>query len=367
MTYVTNDRVKVLSLWAMLTIFMMAASCAGGLSTGGIDDRALSKALPSGPAENMPSSLHATAAGMQWWYERPNGPGDLTKTPFASTGCGNCHTKGCSDCHGDVEGTGKVDQPAVCLGCHGRQRTEVKLGVTDIHFLNGMQCSDCHLSGDIHGDGTAYNSLLEDGAIDADCLNCHRAVSQIQEHTVHGNKLHCDACHIHTVTTCYNCHFNSLLQDHKKKAYRPFKGFVMLVNDANGKVRTGTYHSLVKDTHTFVAFGPFHGHSVTSEGRTCTDCHNNERVRELGETGKIVVTRWDDTLDTPGIIHTTGVLPFVPDALEFQFVDYDKASDTWLPLATETGQSQWEFCSPLTTEQLEALATTRNRANLPAR
>ncbi len=367
MRNLTNDLLKVLSLWALLTIVMMADSCASGLSTGRMDDGGQPQAPPPGPAENLATSLHATAAGMQWWYEQPNGLGGLINISYASTGCGHCHTRGCSDCHGDVAGTGAVDQPVVCLGCHGRQMAEAKLGVTDIHFDNGMKCSDCHSTGDIHGDGTAYNSLLEDGAIDADCLNCHRELSQIREHTVHGNKLHCDACHVYTVSTCYNCHMNSLLEDHKKRAYRPFKGFVILVNDANGMVRAGTYKALVKDAHTFVAFGPFHGHWVTPEGRTCADCHNNERIRELSETGKIVMTRWDDTLDTPGIVHTTGILPFVPDVFEFQFLDYDKTSDTWSPITTKTGQLHWEFCSPLTTEQLDALATARTGASPPAR
>ena len=133
----------------------------------------------------------------------------------------------------------------------------------------------------------------------------------------------------------------------------------MLVNDANGKVRAGTYQSVVKDSHTLVAFGPFHGHSVMSKGRTCADCHNNERIRELNKRGKIVMTRWDEGLETPGVVHTTGILPFVPDRLEFQFVDYDKSTNAWSPTTTQTGQAQWEFCSPLTTEQLKALSTTK--------
>ena len=355
-----KDRLAVLSVYAVLTFSITAAGCVSGSSGGRQPGKAPApQAASADIAENMATSLHATAGGMKWWYEQPNGLGALIDIPFASTDCSHCHTTGCLDCHADENGTGAVDQPAVCLGCHGRQSAEGKLGVTDIHFNNGMKCSDCHATGDIHGDGTTYNSMLEEGAIDADCLNCHEAVSQNRAHTLHGNKLHCDACHVETVTTCYNCHFNTLLQDHEKKAYKKFKGFVILVNDARGKVRAGTYQSVVKDSYTFVAFGPFHGHSVMSKGRTCPDCHNNERMKELNEKGKIVITRWDETLEAPGIVHTTGVLPFVPDRLEFQFVDYDKHGNAWSPMTTQTGRTQWEFCSPLTTEQLKALSTVK--------
>jgi len=351
MRKLTNGRPGMFLLCGLLVLLMMAPSCA--------EKRAATGVSPPSIEKNMATSLHATARGMQWWYEQPDGLGAMISVPFADTGCGDCHTKGCSDCHSDEKGAGPVDQPKVCFGCHGRQAAEAKLGVGNVHFENGKVCSDCHSSGDIHGDGTVYNSMLEDGAIDADCLNCHTADPGVREHTVHGNKLHCDACHVETVTTCYNCHINTLLEDHKKKAYRPFTGFVLLLNDARGQVRVGTYQSVVKDEHTLVAFGPFHGHSVTAEGRTCDDCHNSERIEELNQTGKIVMTRWDDTLATPGVVHTTGVVPFVPANLEFQFVDYDKASNSWAPVTTRAGKLQWEFCSPLTRKQLARLARTK--------
>jgi hypothetical protein len=359
MSNLTADRFKALSVCALLTLAVITFGCAGGPLPSDTGVAEAPQALTAEITENLASSLHATAGGMKWWYEQPNGLGALINVPFASTTCGDCHTTGCSDCHGDLAGTGPVDQPAVCLNCHGRQQAEGDLGVSDVHLEKGMTCSDCHTTGDIHGDGTAYNSMLQDGAIDADCANCHTTVPQIQDHSVHGDKLHCDACHVSTVTTCYNCHFNTLLEDHKKKAYKKFTGFVLLLNDANGKVRAGSYQSVIKDRQTFVAFGPFHGHSVMAKGRTCGDCHNNERVRELNETGKIIMTRWDDTLETPAIVHTTGILPFVPDALQLQFVDYDKAKGTWSPVTTQTDQTQWEFCSPLTGEQIKALSAAR--------
>lgn len=354
-----NDRLKRISLWTLVTMAFTIAGCAGWLSTNGRHEAEPPQASSSVIAQNLATSLHATAAGMQWWYEQPGGFGAIIDIPFTSTDCSHCHTTGCSDCHSDAEGAGAAGQPAACLRCHGRQSAEATLGVSDVHSDNGMMCSDCHLTGDIHGDGTAYNSMFQKGAIDADCMNCHTGVSQTQAHTVHADRLHCDACHVSTVTTCYNCHFNTLLEDHQKKAYKKFRDFVILVNDADGKVRTGTYQSVVKESHTFVAFGPFHGHSVVAKGRTCAECHNNERVRELNKTGKIVITRWEEGPETSGIVHTTGVVPFVPDLFEFQFVDYDKAGKGWIPMTTKTGKSQWEFCSPLTTKQMKSLAATK--------
>ena len=351
MKRLNNPCLEVLLLCGLLASLMMAPSCAKRRQATGVS--------PPGIEKNMATSLHATARGMQWWYEQSDGLGAVIDLPYADTGCGHCHTNGCSDCHSDEKGAGAVDQPQVCLGCHGRQGTEAKLGISDVHFNSGKVCSDCHSSEDIHGDGTIYDSMLEDGAIDADCEDCHGTVPRVREHTVHGNKLHCDACHIKTVTTCYNCHMNTLLEEHKKKAYRPFTGFVLLMNDAKGQVRAGTYQSVIKDQHTFVAFGPYHGHSVMAKGRTCDDCHNSDRIEELNRTGKIVMTRWDNTLANPGIVHTTGVVPFVPGNLEFQFVDYDKASNTWSPVTKKAEKSQWEFCSPLTRNQLERLARTK--------
>ena len=46
-------------------------------------------------------------------------------------------------------------------------------------------------------------------------------------------------------------------------------------------------------------------------GVTCSDCHDNERVQELNDTGEIVMSWWDD--GESKVMHTTGVIPFVPD------------------------------------------------------
>lgn len=91
--------------------------------------------------------------------------------------------------------------------------------------------------------------------------------------------------------------------------------------------------------------------TVTAAGRTCKDCHNSERMLELRDTGQVVMTRWD--AETGKLVHTTGVVSFVPDKFEFQFVTLD--GKVWVPLTTKTGRFQYEFCSPLSAKQLKAL------------
>jgi hypothetical protein len=327
-------------------------------------DQLAAMARPMPTKEQLAGSLHGTAAGMAWWYNQPNGLGSLLNLDYTETGCGGCHIDttaadgGCSQCHGANPVSAPIaGQAALCSGCHGRQAAELAMSLPDVHKDAGMECSACHLS-DVHGDGTAYNSMFAEGAIDADCETCHPTLdTTIPEHAQHSDQLYCDACHLTTVITCYNCHFDSLLTDHVKKPYKPFAGFVLLVNDpALGKVRAGTYQSVIEGgTNTFIAFGPYHGHSVSAVGRHCADCHDSARITELNNTGKIVMTTWDAGATPPGLTHTTGIVPFVPSALEFTFVDYDKATDTWSPVGTQIDRLQYEFCEPLTAEQLTAL------------
>jgi hypothetical protein len=351
-------RMRVLITLIIAVLMGLFISCAGALSDNGGNP-----GPAQGPVLTLPQSLHGTAAGMRWWYGQPNGLGTLINTDFSSTSCSSCHVSSCSDCH-ENGGSGPVNQPTVCYGCHGRHEAGFKMGETDVHFKAGMKCSDCHQS-DIHGDGSAYNSMQQEGAIDASCEGCHvngTAPSPPDDisHTQHGDALSCEACHVSTVTTCYNCHIDSMIDDQVEKPYKPFGAFVILANGEDGKVRTVTYQSAVKGDVTFVAYGPYFGHSVSASGRSCGDCHNSARMAELKDTGKIVMTTWDATLNPStnqpvGIVHAQGVIPFAPDNFEFQFVNYDKATGVWSPLKTVTDGSQWEYCTPLTDEQLEAL------------
>ena len=78
-------------------------------------------------------------------------------------------------------------------------------------------------------------------------------------------------------------------------------------------------------------------------------------MRELADSDKVVMTRWDP--DKGKVTHTTGVIPFVPDKLEFQFVTLD--GQVWVPLTKKAGRMQYKFCTPLTTKQLKSLGAAR--------
>ncbi len=205
------------------------------------------------------------------------------------------------------------------------------MGIADVHAQKGIKCGDCHTGREIHGAGKEWNTLLEAGFFDTKCENCHtlKSIPQNTEHSMHAGKtLDCQACHVRTVITCYNCHFNAEVDHDKKVPYGPMANFVLLVKNKEGKITTGTIMSLdyVTDpqnpqnsTKTFLAVAPYYAHSVTSAGRTCSDCHNNDAVKEYNEKGKITLTYWDS--ESGKVKNKTGVIPYAKKgALEVLFV-----------------------------------------------
>jgi hypothetical protein len=251
------------------------------------------------------------------------------------------------------------------------------MGISDVHRDMGMKCWDCHSDGDIHGDGTEYTSMLEPGAIDADCENCHveggLAGAQTAEHAgynPHGDRLSCSACHAQTVITCYNCHFESQVEAHVKRARQPLSDFVILVNRAkDGKVGTASFQSVSYQGSAFAAFGPYAPHTITREGRTCQDCHANfggdvAAIEQYNETGQIkfVTFNEDGTLSW-----IRGVIPMPEDyetTFKMDFITFDGDVSTpagednlnWSPIGKDTWDShQMFFATPLSREQMEKL------------
>jgi len=300
---------------------------------------------------SISTSLHGTSRGMQYWYEDADGFGPLTGVTYAQAGCGSCHVASCQNCH---SGEGPRSK-ATCTTCHARQGLEAgQLQITDVHFEAGMVCADCHGKSEVHGDGNVYDNMFEAGAIRKDCVDCHTELPENASHSIHSENLHCDSCHVDTVVTCYNCHFESLLDKHEKRSYKPFSGFTILANSTvDNKVHPVTYQSVSYGDYTFVAFGPYHGHSVKSKGHDCSFCHQSARIQELNDTGKIKMTEW--FADAGTLTHAVGMIPFVPDKFEFQFMNYDDATDTWTPSTTVTDKMQYLYIEPLTPDQLSAL------------
>ncbi|MFG0251466.1 MAG: hypothetical protein ACF8NJ_01170, partial [Phycisphaerales bacterium JB038] len=298
-------------------------------------------------------------------------------------GCTECHgpsaangndygpdyEPGCADCHA-THTDWSVEQNQ-CLSCHGRQKKEIALGYSDVHRDAGMVCWDCHTDGDVHGDGNAYDSMLQPGGIDVDCIDCHEDYEADHPYDWHDGKLHCTSCHAQTVTTCYNCHFESQLE-HVKRAKGVLTDFVILGNrHKDGKVYPMTFQSLTNQGDAWSAFGPFTSHTITRDGRSCNECHlnfyegENEAIEQYNATGGIKFAEWEESTHTLTYVH--GVIPMPFDYEQSWTMDYltyigdpsDPPSGD-ATLWTGIGKDVWDghqmfFIDPMTEAQMAKL------------
>jgi hypothetical protein len=304
------------------------------------------------PEETFPTSLHATGRGMITWYSASNGGFEqFAELPYDELYCRGCHRPLCENCHVAAGDSVPEDR---CLGCHGLVATEWS-SYKDVHRLAGMECMDCHSLREMHGDGTSYLSILDSGAMDTSCEECHPATAENEYHALHSATVDCSACHVQGVVTCYNCHFETELQQNRKLSYRQFTDWLFLVNYA-GKIHAANFQSVKYRDHTFLAMAPFVAHTIARNARTCADCHDSPALAEYLETGMIQAARWDSA--TNRITHLTGVIP-VPDdwqtTLRFDFVDL-APNGSWVFLERGPDESQMLFGSPLSAAQIEKLA-----------
>jgi len=358
--------------------------------------------------EFLPTSLHATGAGKSTFYNATNGGFErFTGVPYDQLICKGCHqsiTDGdCTACHvGDPNpqlGAVIEDQATVCGACHSRQGSEVSLGFGDVHRDAGVTCSVCHGLEDVHGDGNEYASLLDDGAVDAACENCHNADSDPPidpaTHSGHGDALDCSTCHMKTVTTCYNCHFETELDFDRKVFYGPppYPGpeaagnsWVFLGNrvygDGSTKVHLMNLQSLKfgtvadGDAVGFAAIAPYYGHTImpAEDARGCGDCHVNvigpggSAAQEYNASGQITIAEWDADAGVLLRPHN-GIIPIPPDyltSLQFDFVDLvdpanppangsDPTSWQFLKAGADTIQILEQYGAPLTEDQMTKL------------
>ena len=312
------------------------------------------------------SSLHYTAAGMEYWYSAKQGGLEVvTGIPYEKLGCKNCHAEGCDVCHRAVEkkkdcdflyySTKAASQQSRCLKCHGRERAMIainhKAKKEDVHLAKGMTCVDCHSAREMHGDGKPYISLKEPGAMDTGCSKCHDSVKPIEAHTAHGEKLDCKACHLRHVVSCTNCHFDTLVKQGKRKAI-PVNGWLFLMN-YQGKVSSASMQTFVaQGNKTFLMFAPHMSHAVTAKGRDCEQCHGTETMLKA-QKGSLTLT-W---LEDGKVKNLKGVIPVV-DSVDYKCSYQDLKDGKWVPLekyATPVRQYA-AFGKPLTPEQLEKLA-----------
>jgi hypothetical protein len=307
------------------------------------------------------TSLHYTAQGMGYWYDKANGGLEIISgVPYSNLGCKNCHVPGCDRCH-KVEKDNKASysnkaakNQDMCLQCHAREKSIMKIDKTqkqeDVHFAKGMKCMDCHSSREMHGDGKEYVSLKEPGAMDTKCEKCHPSVKPTDSHKAHGGKVDCKACHVRHVVSCTNCHFDTLVKEGKRVAI-PVSGWVFLMNYA-GKVTSASMQTfVVKGDRTFFMFAPHMSHSVMKEGRKCDGCHGTETVKNVQE-GKVTLT-W---LEEGKVKNRKGVIPVVK-GVDYQCVYQDRQDGKWVPIKNPPSPLYHDaaFGEPLSKEQLDRL------------
>jgi hypothetical protein len=365
-----------------------------------------SKALGEQP---QPDSLHFKRTGKGTFYHKENGGFEkLTGVPFDKLACVHCHQKSgqradgwplpdpyapsCTDCH-DSSKNPSVNSPAICLECHSRQSAEVgffkslpepkDLGWQDLHVRRGMTCTSCHTGDQLHRSADGETTMLVPGAIGARCEHCHEpAKLSPASHAVHGDRLACAACHVKSVLTCNNCHFETELAVNGKFK-RPIsqgRGFVMLLNrkgsgpGGKDQVYPATYQSLVYKDKTFYTVAPFFSHTIMEKGRPCKDCHESAVLKEYDKTGKIPVATWNPTKKS--LDEVQGIVPIPPDwaeALQFDFADFTGdvtqpgQKDKWVFLkkGADLTQMLQTVAAPLTKEQLDKLRTAVPETTAP--
>jgi hypothetical protein len=290
------------------------------------------------------SSLHHTGEGMRYWYEAKDGFMSITHVPYKNLGCKNCHVKSCNDCHlektktGMIYSTDKASTSQTCLKCHAREKATIKydemMDCKGAHACAYLGCMDCHTAREVHGNGTAYHSMRQAGAMEAACTNCHTvttsdypALPETRSHTVHKGKLTCNACHVQNTISCYNCHFGVLAETKSKPQSftKRVKDFLLLVKYRD-KITSGTMQTLVgKNNEPFITYVPYFTHSVMNEGRRCEQCHDTEAVRMLASDEKFTAAVYrEGDLD-----FYKGVIPLAPDLLEWPFLE--KKAGKWVP------------------------------------
>jgi hypothetical protein len=351
--------------WSMKRTTLMAVA----LFIIGLGIFALSQDSKTSAEKNFyENSLHYTSRGLAYWYGKEQGGLErITGLPFDGLPCARCHVRTCDACHTKlvdgkpVYSTASAQDEKVCEGCHGMDsltayRANPDDPAGDVHFRSGMKCLDCHTAREMHGDGTAYNTFQEPGAMDVSCSKCHVDLSGCPSSRVHGDKLDCNACHIRDLPSCYNCHFETRVKEGKSVSL-PLRNLLFLIN-RRGRVTLGDVHTFVYQKKTMITFAPSFPHWVMKEGRRCKDCHHTPLLQDIkAGVFKPVV------FENGALKSIAGVVP-VLDGLRWNFTFLDYQNGRWVPLVDPAPPilNYAGFCSPLSREQFDKLEEARTPA-----
>ncbi len=238
--------------------------------------------------ENFSKSLHYTIAGIRIGFEE--GAGHYFHIKKLPKFCWECHIENCTKCH---TYHGEIPNMSVCVDCH-RHNTGVnyegylvdwkgKGPNPDIHYVYGLNCTDCHSSAEIHGDGHEYTFSWY--AVKVRCLTCHGKKNMtvhgikvkpynpnLLVHKLHAKRVSCIACHATWYQTCVNCHLET-----GKVDYVTTKEFHLIVGP-DGKLYPAVRMVVSYHGKTYTSLGMILPHTISAKGRPCKDCHCNDSV-----------------------------------------------------------------------------------------
>jgi len=311
------------------------------------------------PLENFYNqSLHYTNRGIEFLCAREQGGLEsLAGLSANDLGCmqAKCHVKTCDECHEQlIDGKSSYSlEPAraqeVCSKCH-----PVAADDPDVHFQAGMKCMDCHTTREIHGDGMAHNTYMESGFFDTSCEKCHTALSQITSHTVHQNKVSCEACHTREFITCINCHVDTRIKENKDVQIE-LKDLIFLINH-NGQVTTANFMTHVYQKKTMITIAPYFSHSIKKAGRNCPECHSTSIVNDIRKN-RFTPFKWENDQ----VRQITGVIP-VLEGMKWDLIYLDYQQGQWSLISTpsEPLLNYSGYCTPLSGQQFEKLARAQS-------
>lgn len=230
--------------------------------------------------------------------------------------CSKCHAT-CGDCHvtrpSSIQGglfaqhqfTSDAPIEETCWGCHGARNAGEFIGningmaaVPDVHYKNGMKCTDCHDVANFHGDGAVETAMYElDNS--PNCIDCHEDIyaedSPIDAHKAHDpNTMSCQVCHSIPSNNCYSCHvkaeggseIQSQLQfkigkNPNPDEKHPWKYVVVRHIPTSADMLDAKEKGLLPNYNATANWKMSPSHNIqrlTPYAKDCSRCHGNEKI-----------------------------------------------------------------------------------------
>lgn len=232
---------------------------------------------------------------------------------------------GCIDCHGESVFPHLQPLPAsnraytvqqsaeVCTTCHQDQITEL---VDSVHYqalaegnLNAATCVDCHGAHDVQPLAESPQQIA------LTCGNCHAAVFQEYEHSVHGEALFEGDSNVPTCTNCHGVHgiqnpTTALFRNRSPELCADCHADAELM--AQYDITTNVFESYLTDFHgTTIALFQQQDPNAPTNKAVCIDCHGVHDITPADDEKSRVVR--ENLLDTCQQCHPGATSDF-PDA-----------------------------------------------------